>query len=63
MTKKGSKNNIEHRGTGVKLKQVDGRNIKPVQYVASGRKVVVGKYEDGGLVLDREGNPIPYSSI
>ena len=61
-----SKNNPSRRGREDQDKLFDGKKVKPVLYVGS--HVGHGRYmatqeENGKLVMDKEGKPIPYSRI
>ncbi len=61
-----SKNNPARRGAQNREKQYQGKTVKPVLYVGShvghGR-YVAAQSEDGKLVTDRAGRPIPYGQI
>lgn len=61
-----SKNNPSHRGRQNQAKVFDGKKVKPVLYVGShvghGRYIATQE-ENGKLVFDKEGKPIPYSQI
>ena len=61
-----SKNNPSRRNLQNQEKTFDGKKVKPVLYVGShvghGRYIAT-QYEDGKLVFDKEGKPIPYSQI
>ena len=61
-----SKNNPSRRNRQNQEKTFDGKKVKPVWYVGShvghGRYIAT-QYEDGKLVFDKEGKPIPYSQI
>lgn len=64
--KKGSKNNVSNRGKGADIKQVDGSSITPIMY--KGERLGHGKYmaarlENGTLVKDNTGRPIPYKML
>ena len=61
-----SKNNPSRRSGQNQAKVFDGKKVKPVLYVGS--HVGHGRYiatqaENGKLVFDKEGKPIPYSQI
>ena len=61
-----NKNNPNARGTKQQEKIHDGKPIKPVLYV--GTWVGEGKYmaaqtEDGKIIKDPKGKPIPYSAF
>ena len=61
-----SKNNPSRRGRQDQDKLFDGKKVKPVLYIGS--HVGHGRYmatqeENGKLVMDKEGKPIPYSQI
>ncbi|MDJ1407631.1 MAG: hypothetical protein MRQ13_04565 [Candidatus Midichloria sp.] len=63
---KTSKNNIANRGTSAILKKVDGKEVKPVMY--KGRKIghgnyVAAKFDNGDLVRDAAGRPVPYQVL
>jgi hypothetical protein len=61
-----SKNNPSRRGRQNQAKVFDGKKVKPVLYVGShvghGRYIATQE-ENGKLVFDKEGKPIPYSQI
>ena len=61
-----SKNNPSRRSGQNQAKVFDGKKVKPVLYVGShvghGRYIATQE-ENGKLVLDKEGKPIPYSQI
>ena len=61
-----SKNNPSRRNRQNQEKTFDGKKVKPVLYVGShvghGRYIATQE-EDGKLVFDKEGKPIPYSQI
>ena len=61
-----SKNNPGRRSRQDQAKVFDGKKVKPVLYVGShvghGRYIATQE-ENGKLVLDKEGKPIPYSQI
>lgn len=64
---KGSKNNIENRGASAKLKEIDGKSIKPVmykgQFLGHG-SYIAGMFVDSGkLVVDAANKPVQYSKI
>ena len=64
--KKGSKNNVNNRGQAADLKQLDGKSIKPIMY--KGERLghgnyIAAKFENGKLVKDVVGRPIPYKMI
>jgi len=64
--KKGSKNNISNRGKGAELKQLDGKVVRPILY--KGERLghgnyMAAKFEDGKLVKDDAGGPVPYKMI
>ena len=61
-----SRNNPARRGRDIADKTYDGRKIKPILYVGS--HVGHGRYmaaadEDGKLITDGDGKPIPYGQI
>ncbi|MFP6715737.1 MAG: hypothetical protein VCB82_13160 [Alphaproteobacteria bacterium] len=61
-----SKNNPSRRSGQNQAKVFDGKKVKPVLYVGShvghGRYIATQE-ENGKLVFDKEGKPIPYSQI
>ena len=64
--KKNSKNNVSNRGKSLELKQYSGKGIKPVMYI--GERLGHGNYmsarfEDGKLVRDANGKPLPYKGL
>jgi hypothetical protein len=61
---KGSKNNIDNRGASAKLKEIDGKVVKPVRYIGQGFNYIAGMYAEGvTLVLDENKRPVQYSKI
>lgn len=63
---KTSKNNIANRGAVAALKKVNGKEVKPVMY--KGGKVghgsyVAAKLDNGELVRDASGRPVPYQVL
>lgn len=64
---KGSKNNIENRGAAAKLKEIDGKAVKPVMYkgqLLGHGSYIAGMFADNGkLVTDANNKPIQYSKI
>jgi hypothetical protein len=60
-----SKNNPENRGRVTELREYGGKKVKPVKYVNPEEKsnYIAAAYEDGSLVVDANGKPIPYQSI
>jgi hypothetical protein len=67
MAKKGSKNNIENRGTAAKLREINGKQVKPVEYrganLGHGNYIAAMYVDSGQLVRDQKGKPIPYQQI
>jgi len=64
--KKGSKNNISNRGKGADLKKLDGKVVKPTMYVGERLghgNYMAAKFEDGMLIKDKYGRPVPYKMI
>ena len=64
--KKGSKNNVSNRGKGAELKKLDGKVLKPIMYI--GERIGHGNYmaaksENGKLIRDNFGKPVPYKMI
>ena len=64
MAKKGSKNDIQNRGTAARLREVNGKAVKPVQYIGTHLghgSYMAAMYVDGGkLALGADGKPIAY---
>lgn len=64
---KGSKNNIANRGSGARIKQLNGKTVIPVQFKGANLgfgNFMAAMYEDEKkLVLDANGRPIPYDSV
>lgn len=59
----GSKNNPMNRGVA-KVKTFGGKKIKPAKLMRYKKSAyMVAVYEDGNLVTDTGGNPIPYGEI
>lgn len=61
-----SKNNPSRRNREQQEKMFDGKKVKPVLYVGS--HVGHGRYmatqeENGKLVTDKDGRPVPYSQV
>ena len=61
-----NKNNPNARGQKQEVKKFEGKPIKPVLYI--GTWVGEGKYmaaesEDGKIIKDSRGKPIPYSAF
>ena len=64
--KKGSKNNVSNRGSGAELKQLDGKVVKPIMYVGERLghgNYMAAKFENGKLIRDDSGRPIPYKMV
>ena len=64
--KKQSKNNIVNRGKSSKLKKMNGQAVSPIMFIGSRLgygKYIAAKFEDGKLVKDSAGKPIPYSLL
>ncbi len=65
-TKSGSKNNLSNRGKKAELKHVNGKVVIPVEYKGGHlghSNYIAAKFEDGSLVLDESGRPLPYRAI
>ncbi|MDZ5762527.1 hypothetical protein Cyrtocomes_00914 [Candidatus Cyrtobacter comes] len=64
---KGSKNEISNRGAATVLKTYGGRTVEPVRYAGSiighGSYMAARFQDDGSLVLDSLGVPVPYRNI
>jgi hypothetical protein len=41
----------------------NGKKIKPVRFISSGTSYIAAQYEDGNLVVDRAGKPLPWKKI
>jgi len=63
MKGKVSKNNIEARGKGARIKQYMGKNVIPVKLIDGRKRFMAAQTEDGKLVTDPQGNYIPYAAI
>jgi ribosomal protein L27 len=63
--KKGSKNNIANRGKGAKIKQYNGKAIKPVKLINNqqGTTFIAAQYEGGELVMDPAGSFVKYAAV
>ena len=62
----GTKNNPKNRGAAANQKMIDGKIVKPVKYM--GRSLghgnfVAGQYDNGQLIVDSEGVPVPFVEI
>jgi hypothetical protein len=60
-----SKNNPENRGQVTKLREHQGKTVKPVLYFGKHQghgNYIAAAYETGDLVVDAYGRPIPYQS-
>jgi hypothetical protein len=63
---KGSKNNVSNRGKSSELKKLDGKTIKPIFYKgerAGHGNYMAAKFENGALIRNEDGIPIPYQTI
>ena len=61
--KSGSKNNIANRGTGAKVKKIDGKEVRPVKFKGAAGIFMAAALPDGKLVKGKNGLPVPYQSI
>lgn len=61
--KKVSKNNIEARGKGARVKTYQGKTVLPVKLINGRKRFMAAQFEDGKLVLDGQGNYVPYAAI
>jgi hypothetical protein len=61
----GTKNNPANRGISAGKKQYDGKEVKPVRFIggSGGGNFIAAEYDNGDMVIDRDGNPIPYANI
>lgn len=41
----------------------NGKKIKPVKFVGESITYMAGEYEDGNMVCDSAGNPLPWSNL
>ena len=63
-SKGASKNNVANRGKSAELKSVDGKVVKPVLYKdKTYGSYMAAKFDDGSLVLDHSGKPLPYKVL
>lgn len=63
MAKKGSKNNIANRGTGARIKQLNGKDVIPVMFMGKRGKFVAAQFKNGPLVTDKNGDAVPYDKV
>ena len=63
MAKKGSKNNIANRGTGARVKQLNGKDVIPVMLMSGKGKFMAAQFKNGPLVTDKNGKAIPYDKV
>lgn len=63
MAKKGSKNNIANRGTGARIKKLNGKDIIPAKVFSKGSNFIAAQFKNGPLALDKNGNPVPYDKV
>lgn len=62
----GTKNNPENRGRVTKLREVNGKEVKPSYYFGKHKghgNYIAAAFESGDLAMDAHGRPIPYQSI
>lgn len=62
----GSKNNPQNRGAASKGKTFDGKPVKPVLYVGSHvghGKYIAAQYDNGQMVVDKDGKPLMWDAI
>ena len=60
-----SKNNIANRGAKAALRTFNGKTVMPIKYQGSmvgHGNYIAAKYEDGTLVINSLGIPVPYAS-
>ena len=60
-----SKNNPEARGKVTELRKYNGKNVKPVLFIARGvGRYIAAAFEDGTMVVDKNTKlPIAYKNI
>jgi hypothetical protein len=54
-----SKNNPNARGSGTKF-FAQGKEIKPVKLITETSTYFAAEFEDGQLVLNQDGHPVPW---
>ena len=60
---KGSKNNIANRGSGAKIKKLNGKDVVPALFRGKKGKFIAAQFKNGPLALDVKGDPIPYDKV
>lgn len=58
-----SKNNPEMRGRVTKLREFNGKEVKPVLYINGSNRFIAGLSDSGDFAMDAQGNVIPYKNI
>ncbi len=58
-----SKNNPEMRGLKTKLREFNGKEVKPVLYINGSQRYIAGQFETGDLAMGQDGRPVPYKQI
>lgn len=61
--KKLSKNNAANRGEGAAKRMYEGKAVIPIKLVSGNTTVIAAKFEDGRVVKDKLGKPIPYGML
>jgi hypothetical protein len=62
----GTKNNPTNRGQAAKGKEYKGKPVKPVLYIGTqvgNGKYIAAQYENGDLVDDGSGKPLPWDAV
>lgn len=62
----GTKNNPANRGQSGKGKTYDNKPVKPVRYIGTHvghGKYIAAQYDNGQMVVDQNGKPIPWDAI
>lgn len=62
----GTKNNPDNRGASAKGKTFDGKEVKPVKFIGSQIGLgtyIAAAYDTGDMVIDTNGNPVPWDAI
>lgn len=60
--KKVSKNNIEARGKGARMKNYNGQDVQPVMLIQGKKRFMAAQTVEGKLV-EVNGQYVPYASI
>lgn len=58
-----SKNNIEARGKGARIKKYQGQEVFPVQLIDGKRKFMAAQTKDGKLITNQAGQYVPYAQV